>query len=71
MARVLEKGVELTGYADHGVSLAIYFDDPDGNGIEIYWDRDRADWPRDGNGQLTMVNDRFDLDELLASALDD
>ena len=71
VARVLEKGVELTGYADHGVSLAIYFDDPDGNGIEIYWDRDRADWPRDENGQLTMVNDRFDLDELLASALDD
>ena len=71
VARVLEKGVELNGYADHGVSLAIYFDDPDGNGIEIYWDRDRADWPRDENGQLTMVNDRFDLDELLASALDD
>lgn len=63
--QALSAGVEIYGWADHGVSQAIYFDDPDGNGIEIYWDRPREDWPRDGNGNLTMVNERFDLSELL------
>ena len=71
IANVVDQGIEITGAADHGVSEAVYFDDPDGNGIELYWDRDRAEWPRDENGQLTMGNVRFDLDELLASALDD
>ncbi|MEL6586834.1 MAG: VOC family protein [Pseudomonadota bacterium] len=58
--RVRDAGVEIYGAADHGVSLALYFDDPDGNGVEIYWDRPRADWPRDDDGALTLVNDRFD-----------
>lgn len=66
--RALDAGVEIDGAADHGVSEAIYFRDPDGNGIEIYRDRDRADWPRDAKGELTMVNARLDLRALLAEA---
>jgi catechol 2,3-dioxygenase len=61
----LEAGVEIEGAADHGVSEAIYFSDPDGNGIEIYRDRPAADWPRDDNGTLEMVNAPLDLEALL------
>lgn len=68
LARVLEAGVTLDGAADHGVSEAIYFGDPDGNGIEIYRDRAPQDWPRDANGNLAMTNKRLDLDALLAAA---
>ena len=57
-----------TARRDHGVSEAIYFRDPDDNGIEIYRDRPEADWPRDGAGQLKMVNDPLDLNALLAEA---
>ncbi|MEM7641938.1 MAG: VOC family protein [Pseudomonadota bacterium] len=66
-ARVRDAGVDIYGAADHGVSIALYFDDPDGNGIEIYWDRPREDWPRDGDGGLVLVNDRFDLAGFLAN----
>lgn len=66
--RVLEAGVRIDGAADHGVSEAIYFTDPDGNGIEIYHDRPRADWPRDADGRITMSNNRLDLDALLSEA---
>ena len=62
---VLDAGVALTGAADHGVSQAVYLDDPDGNGIELYWDRPEADWPRDENGTLAMVNTRLDVDALV------
>jgi catechol 2,3-dioxygenase len=65
--RVIEAGVSLTGMADHGVSEAVYLDDPDGNGIELYRDRPRAEWPVDGQGRLAMVNARLDLDGLLAA----
>jgi catechol 2,3-dioxygenase len=66
LAQVLASGVELDGAADHGVSEAIYFRDPDSNGIEIYRDRAPEDWPRDASGTLSMVNRRLDLDALLA-----
>lgn len=66
--RALEAGVEIDGAADHGVSEAIYFRDPDGNGVEIYRDRDPADWPRDKDGTLKMANARLDLRALLAEA---
>ncbi|MEM1429679.1 MAG: VOC family protein [Pseudomonadota bacterium] len=66
--RVLDAGVALTGAADHGVSEAIYFDDPDGNGVELYRDRARADWPRRSEAELAMVNEPLDLDALLAEA---
>lgn len=68
LARVVQAGVEIEGAADHGVSEAVYFSDPDGNGIEIYRDRDPADWPRDVNGELAMRNDRLDVAALLAEA---
>ncbi len=68
LKQVLEEGVQLSGAADHGVSEAIYFDDPDGNGIELYRDRDPKDWPKDDTGNLAMVNARLDLDALLAEA---
>ncbi|MCV2870158.1 VOC family protein [Defluviimonas sp. WL0002] len=72
LARVLkslvEAGYPLDGASDHGVSEAIYLRDPDGNGVELYRDRDQADWPRDGNGELAMVTGPLDLKALLAEA---
>ena len=65
--RVLAAGVALEGAADHGVSLAVYLRDPDGNGVELYWDRPAAAWPRDGAGGLAMVTDPFDLRAFLAA----
>ena len=62
---VLDAGVEIEGAADHGVSEAIYFSDPDGNGIEIYRDRPDSEWPRNADGDLEMVNAPLDLDALL------
>ena len=64
--RVLDTGVPLQGASDHGVSEAIYLADPDGNGVELYWDRPRAEWPRDGDSGVTMYSRRLDLDALLA-----
>jgi catechol 2,3-dioxygenase len=68
LARVLAAGVEISGAADHGVSEAVYFDDPDGNGVEIYRDRPQADWPRNPDGSLRMFNAHLDLAALLAEA---
>lgn len=65
--RVLAAGVALDGASDHGVSEAIYLRDPDGNGVELYRDRERAEWPRDGAGGLAMFTRRLDLDALLAT----
>lgn len=66
--RAARRGVTLEGAADHGVSLAVYFRDPDGNGIELYWDRPAAEWPRDAQGNLAMSTDPLDLPALLALA---
>lgn len=68
LKQVIAAGVPLEGAADHGVSEAIYFSDPDGNGIELYRDRAPQDWPRDANGDLAMVNAHLDLSALLAEA---
>lgn len=65
--RALDFGIELDGAADHGVSEAVYFSDPDGNGIELYRDRVPEKWPRDADGGLAMTNDPLDLPALLAS----
>ena len=65
---VLDHNVEITGAADHSVSEAIYFDDPDGNGIEIYRDRPMEEWPRGPDGQILMSNSRLDLQALLDEA---
>ncbi len=69
VARVVRKGVQLIGAADHGVSEAVYLEDPDGNGIELYRDRDLRDWPRKASGELEMTNDRLDLKALMAEAV--
>ncbi len=66
--RVVDAGWEIDGAADHGVSEAIYFRDPDGNGVEIYRDRPQAEWPKDETGNLKMFNARLDLKALLDEA---
>jgi catechol 2,3-dioxygenase len=67
LRRVLDAGVRVDGATDHGVSEAIYLRDPDGNGIELYRDRPREEWPRAGDGDgVAMFNAPFDLDALLA-----
>ena len=66
LRRVLAAGVELDGASDHGVSEALYLRDPDNNGVELYWDRPRDQWPRTADGGLAMVTQRLDLDSLLA-----
>lgn len=68
VAQVIAAGVALEGAADHGVSEAVYLADPDGNGIELYRDRDPADWPLDAAGTLAMTNARLDVAALLAEA---
>ncbi|WP_306133461.1 VOC family protein [Roseivivax marinus] len=68
LARAIAAGVEISGAADHGVSEAVYFDDPDGNGVEVYRDRPEADWPRDENGDLALYNRPLDLEALLVDA---
>jgi len=68
LRRVLDAGIPLEGSADHGVSEAIYVSDPDGNGVELYRDRAPDDWPRDTDGTLKMVNERLDIEALLAEA---
>jgi catechol 2,3-dioxygenase len=65
LQRLIDHGVAIDGASDHGVSEAIYLHDPDGNGIEIYRDRPRTEWPRNADGGFTMVNTRLDLQELL------
>ena len=68
LKRLVEAGYPLTGASDHGVSEALYLDDPDGNGVELYRDRPEADWPRDADGSLSMVTRRLDVQALLAEA---
>lgn len=66
--RLFEANYPLTGASDHGVSEALYMDDPDGNGIELYWDRPKDQWPKDEKGQLEMITERLDLKDLLSLA---
>jgi catechol 2,3-dioxygenase len=68
LRRVLAAGVSLDGASDHGVSEALYLRDPDQNGIELYVDRPRAEWPRDADGGLVMVTEPLDVAALLALA---
>lgn len=66
IANVVDQGIELSGAADHGVSEAVYLDDPDGNGIELYRDRAPEDWPVQPDGTLAMVNAPLDVAALIA-----
>jgi len=65
LRRLLAAGIELEGASDHGVSEALYLRDPDGNGVELYWDRPKAQWPRTPTGGLAMFTHALDLDALL------
>src|SRR5437867_2527072 len=67
--RVLDAGIGLDGASDHGVSEAIYLRDPDGNGVELYRDRPREEWPRPPEGEgVAMVTRRLDLEDLLSES---
>lgn len=70
LRRVLAAGRELDGASDHGVSEALYLRDPDGNGVELYWDRPEASWPRTAEGNLAMFTRPLDLQALLDTAHD-
>ncbi len=65
LKRLIDAKYPLTGASDHGVSEAIYLDDPDQNGVELYWDRPKAEWPRDAKGNLLMGTEALDVEALL------
>ncbi len=69
LQRLMDAQYPLTGTADHGVSEALYMDDPDGNGVELYWDKPTEQWPLDADGNLQMVTEALDLDKLLQEQL--
>ncbi|MGY3211460.1 VOC family protein [Mucilaginibacter sp. HD30] len=66
--RLMKAKYSVTGAADHGVSEAIYLDDPDKNGVELYWDRPKTEWPRNEDGELDMYTRQLDMHGLLALA---
>ncbi len=66
LRRLLAAGIQLDGASDHGVSEALYLSDPDGNGVELYWDRPESEWPRKADGSIEMFTRRLDLESLLS-----
>ena len=64
LRRLMKAGIALEGAADHGVSEALYLRDPDDNGVELYWDRPKDQWPRSADGQLAMFTRALDLENL-------
>jgi catechol 2,3-dioxygenase len=68
LRRLIKAGIQLDGAADHGVSQALYLHDPDGNGVELYWDRPKAQWSRTPDGSLNMITEPLDLEALLKEA---
>ncbi len=67
LRRLIDAGISLEGASDHGVSEALYLRDPDGNGVELYHDRPKAEWPRTADGGLNMVTLPLDLEDLMKS----
>ena len=65
LKRLVASKVQLDGAADHGVSEALYLHDPDMNGIELYWDKPEAEWPRNADGSIAMTTQRLDLNDLV------
>jgi catechol 2,3-dioxygenase len=65
LRRLMKAGIRLDGASDHGVSEALYLRDPDQNGVELYWDRPKEEWPYEADGSLAMVTRRLDLEDLL------
>jgi catechol 2,3-dioxygenase len=68
LRRLIDAEIPLEGASDHGVSEALYLRDPDDNGVELYWDRPREQWPRTADGELAMFTHRLDLVDLLKQA---
>ncbi len=68
LRRLMQANISLAGASDHGVSEALYLSDPDGNGIELYWDRPKELWPRDENGRIEMSTRRLKLNNLLGES---
>ncbi len=66
LKRLLDAKYPLSGASDHGVSEAIYLNDPDSNGVELYWDKPNDKWPLDSEGNLQMVPEALDTEDLLA-----
>ncbi len=66
LERLMKAGYPLTGTADHGVSIALYLNDPDCNGVELYWDKPTEEWPVDQEGNLKMFSDPLDIEDLLS-----
>lgn len=64
LKRLTDAKYPLTGASDHGVSEAIYLNDPDGNGVELYWDKPEDQWPKDEEGNLLMGTEALDIDSL-------
>lgn len=69
LKRLIDAGYPLTGASDHGVSEAIYLDDPDKNGVELYWDKPKEQWPLDADGNLQMITAALDIKNLLRLAV--
>ena len=67
LRRLVKAGITLDGAADHGVSEALYLRDPDGNGVELYWDRPMEAWPRTPDGGLAMFTKALNLDSLISA----
>lgn len=67
LQRLRDNGIRLDGASDHGVSEALYLRDPDQNGVELYWDKPKKEWPFDSEGNLSMVSRRLDLEDLMSS----
>lgn len=68
LKRLTAAGIPLDGAADHGTSEALYLRDPDGNGVELYWDRPQEQWPHNSDGALEMFTRPLDLAALLGEA---
>ncbi|HEY7381686.1 MAG TPA: VOC family protein [Gaiella sp.] len=65
---LIEAGAPIERFDDHGVGESLYARDPDGNGLELYWERPRAAWPRE-DGELAMFTRPLELGDLVASSL--
>ncbi len=68
LRQLFKAGIRLDGASDHGVSEALYLRDPDGNGVELYCDRPKDQWPRTADGELNMITEPLDVEDLLKEA---
>ena len=65
LKRLVDAGWPLSGVNDHGTHEAVYISDPDGNDVELYWDRPQEEWPREADGRIGFAGGDLDLDDLL------